>query len=661
MSSFRHPQAASQLVDADSGGHGGIQRLHTAGNGYLYPKIALRANQLPGAGALAPDHNDSSLNIRKFLKLLGSFWIQANDPVPNLLGLGERPGQIHHPGNREVGTGTGRGPGRGRADSSRPVLRKDQPPCPQDLGRPDDRAQILGIGHPVEGHQERWGTLEQLGQGRVAERPGPGGDPLVIPSTGQPIERRNVGQLDGNPQTPRRREKRLDRARPGHRHQGLERIGLRTQEFPHRIDPEDEISRRFRRARPTAGMTSRHRLQSRPDFYSMWCFGMGPTLRRYFLREVVTPFLFGIAVFTFILLTARMLKLVELVVNRGVPLSQIIKVFGYILPTFLEMTVPMGLLLAVLLSFGRMSADSEIVALKTSGISLYQMMVPVMLFTIVVYVLSFLVAAYARPWGNVGLKTSLYEIAKTRASAGLQERVFNDDFAGLVIYVEHVHPPGDQLSGILIADSRDPDQRNTVTAKHGVLVGDESTHHVTLRLNDGNIHTFVQGEQSYQKTDFTVYDVTLDLAVALAKFSSSEKTPKEMTLGELRSAIATKRTAGANANELLVEFHRKFALPFACLVFGLIAVPLGLQPVRAVRSRGFSVSLGLLFVYYLLLTAGETMAEKGTVPPIVGLWMPNAFFTLLGLALFQAAAREKPWAISASIGNRLALRRASNS
>ncbi len=384
---------------------------------------------------------------------------------------------------------------------------------------------------------------------------------------------------------------------------------------------------------------------------------MGPTLRRYFLREVVTPFLFGIGVFTFILLTARMLKLVELVVNRGVPIYQIAKVFGYILPTFLEVTVPMGLLLAILLSFGRKSADSEIVALKTSGISLYQMMVPVLLFTMVIYVLSFFVAAYARPWGNVGLKTSLYEIAKTRASAGLQERVFNDDFAGLVIYVEHVDPPGDQLRGILIADSREPDQRNTVTAKRGVLVGDESTQHVTLRLTDGNIHTFIQGEQSYQKTDFTVYDVTLDLAVALAKFSSKEKTAKEMTLGELRDAIAAKRNTDGDANELLVEFHRKFALPFACLVFGLIAVPLGLQPVRAVRSRGFSVSLALLFVYYLLLTAGETMAEKGTLPPMVGLWMPNAFFTLIGLALFQSAAREKPWGIAGRLGQRLALLR----
>jgi lipopolysaccharide export system permease protein len=318
---------------------------------------------------------------------------------------------------------------------------------------------------------------------------------------------------------------------------------------------------------------------------------MGPTLRRYFLREVTVPFLFGIGVFTFILLVARMLKLVELVVNRGVPVVEIGKLFAYILPTFLEVTVPMALLLAVLLAVGRLSADSEIVALRTSGISLYQMMVPITIFTLAVYGLNMFLAIYARPWGNTHLKAGLYEIAKTRASAGLRERVFNDDFAGLVIYVEHIQPPGDQLGGVLIADSRDPNQRNTVLAKRGFIVSNEETRTVTLRLLDGNIHTFMPGERSYHKTDFSVYDVTLNLAAALAKFSQREKEPEEMTIPELRAAIAARQGAGKTARGELVELHRKFSVPFACLVFGLVGIPLGIRPARAVRSRGFSVSL----------------------------------------------------------------------
>jgi lipopolysaccharide export system permease protein len=376
---------------------------------------------------------------------------------------------------------------------------------------------------------------------------------------------------------------------------------------------------------------------------------MGPTLRRYFLREVAVPFVYGIGVFTFILLIARMLKLVELVVNRGVSPLEIGKLFTYILPTFFEVTVPMALLLAVLLSFGRLSADSEIIALKTSGISLYQMMKPVMLFTAGVTVLSLFLALYARPWGNAKLKAGLYEIAKTRASAGLTERVFNDDFAGLVIYVEHIQPPGDQLAGVLIADSRDPAQRNTVLAKRGFLVSNEEAHSVTLRLMEGTIHTFEPDAKSYHKTDFAVYDVTLNLAAALAKFSQREKDAQEMTLGELRAAIREKRQAGRSATSELIELHRKFSLPCACLVFGLVAIPLGIQPARAVRSRGFAVSLGLIFLYYLLLSTGETMAEKGALSPAVALWMPNGVFALLGIALFAAASREVRFDLSARL------------
>jgi len=369
--------------------------------------------------------------------------------------------------------------------------------------------------------------------------------------------------------------------------------------------------------------------------------GMGPTLRRYFLSEVAVPFLLGIGLFTFILLIARMLKLVELVVNRAVPIFEIVKLFAYILPTFLEVTVPMALLLSVLLCFSRLSADSEIVALKTSGISLYQMIVPVGGFTLLVTLLALLLAVYARPWGNSNLKASLYEIAKTRASAGLRERVFNDDFAGLVIYVEHVEPPGDRLEGILIADSRDPNQRNTVLAKNGFLVSNEEAHSVTLRLLDGSIHTFMPGEKSYHKTDFTTYDVSLNLAVALARFSQREKDAQEMTLTELRRAIVDRSAAGRSINTELVELHRKFSLPFACLVFGLVGVPLGVQPVRAVRSRSFSVSLALIFVYYLLLTAGEALAEKGRLPAVIALWIPNVVFGALGITLFMAVARER--------------------
>lgn len=364
------------------------------------------------------------------------------------------------------------------------------------------------------------------------------------------------------------------------------------------------------------------------------------TINHYILREVSVPFGLGLAVFTLVLLIARILKLVEMVVNRGVPLLEVLKLFSYILPGFLEVTVPMALLLAVLVAFGRLSSDSEIVALKTSGISLYQLARPVAIFALCIYLVALGLSLYARPWGNSLLRNGLYEIAKLRASAGIKEKVFTDDFAGLVIYVDHIEPPGNTLRGILISDSRDAAQRNTVFAQMGVLVPNEPAHLLTLRLVGGSIHAFYPKDQSYHRTDFSIYDINLDLNTALAHLRPREKDPSEMTIPELRAAIAVKHHAGEAAFAEAVELQRKFSIPFACLAFAAVGIPLGIRPSRSVRSRGFALSLALIFIYYLLLTLGESLGERGVLPPAFGMWIPNALVTLLAAILFVRAARE---------------------
>lgn len=381
-----------------------------------------------------------------------------------------------------------------------------------------------------------------------------------------------------------------------------------------------------------------------PWIYKLPTFHYDPslvrTIHRYILREIAVPFGLGLAVFTLILLIARILKLVEMVVNRGVPIVDVLLLFSYILPAFLEVTVPMALLLGVLVAFGRLSSDSEVIALKTSGVSLYQLVRPVASFALGVYVVALGLSVYARPWGNSLLRNSLYEIAKTRASAGIRERVFNDDFSGLVIYVDHIEPPGNTLQGILVSDSRDSSERNTIFARAGILVPNEPLHLLTLRLLGGTMHSFYPSDRSYHRTDFSTYDISLDLNTALANLRPREKDASEMTLAELRAAMTGKHHAGQPAFIEAVELQRRFSIPFACLAFAGVAVPLGIRPTRAVRSRGFALSLVLILGYYLMLTFGESLGERGVLPAGVGLWLPNVLLTLLAVFLFSRAARE---------------------
>jgi lipopolysaccharide export system permease protein len=363
-------------------------------------------------------------------------------------------------------------------------------------------------------------------------------------------------------------------------------------------------------------------------------------LDRYILRELIVPFVLGIAVFTSILLIVRILKLVEMVVNRGVPLAQILKLFSYILPAFLEVTVPMALLLAILVAFGRLSSDSEIIALRAAGVGLSRLLIPVAGFSLAIAALTLGLSMYARPWGNSMLRTGLYDIIRTRAVAGIKSKVFNDEFNGLVIYVDQIQSATDELEGVLISDTREPSMHNTVYAETGRLFSNEDHRTLTLRLENGGIYSAGNAGRDYQDTRFATYDITLDLDTTIAQLRNRTKDASEMTLAELRDAIAAKAAQHDAAFVERVEVQRKFSIPFGCLVFAALGVPLGIQPSRSVHSRGFTMSLVLIFVYYLLLTFGQNLGERGALPPPIAVWLPNAVLAAVAAYLLARAVRE---------------------
>ena len=197
------------------------------------------------------------------------------------------------------------------------------------------------------------------------------------------------------------------------------------------------------------------------------------TLARYLISEILPPFFFGLLAFTFVLLIARILKLIELVVTRGVPFLQILKLLSLILPTFLELTVPMAFLLAILLGLGRLSHDQEILALKASGISPVHILWPIASLAFIIAAITLMLTMFARPAANQALKKELYNIAKSRIGTALKEKVFNDDFPKILIYVEEIIPPGNTAQGILIVDKRDPEKDDIILGKVALISTDD--------------------------------------------------------------------------------------------------------------------------------------------------------------------------------------------
>ena len=359
-------------------------------------------------------------------------------------------------------------------------------------------------------------------------------------------------------------------------------------------------------------------------------------LDRYVLREIAVPFLLGLGLFTLVLLIARILKIIELVVNRGVPLFKVILLFSYVLPGFLEVTVPMALLFAILIAFGRFASDSELTALKAAGVSPLRLGRATLLFAVGAAIVTLGLALYVRPWANALLRNGIYELAKSRASAAIRPRVFSDEFAGLVLYVDEVEPPGNLLKGILISGNLPGDPagnapdlateapKSVVVAKIGMLIPDEERQVLRLRLLDGSLHAINADSGAYQRTDFGTFDIRLDLSVAINAARKKAKEPREMTIGELRQSMM--QSAHDSPDEPLqdeIEYYRRFAIPFACIGFAAVAMPLGMRTSGSVRTRSLGISLAVILGYYLLLTLGESLAERRYLAAPLALWLPN--------------------------------------
>ncbi len=372
---------------------------------------------------------------------------------------------------------------------------------------------------------------------------------------------------------------------------------------------------------------------------------MKKTTYLYILKETLPIFFIGLMVFTIILLMDKILKMIELIVTRGVSFHQILMLLLFISPSFLTFTIPMAVLLGILLAFGRLSGDSEITAFKASGMSLYQLFIPISIFSICAYLLTTLLVFYGLPWGNRGFKATLYLIAQSKADIEIKERVFNDMFDGLVVYVDKVPIQGKKMEGILIYDEREQGKSTTVFAKEGFLSNNPKSQEIILRLLNGDIHRVERQNNVYQKVQFQTYDVRLELARAFTAIGKKLK-DREMSIDDIKEKMEEQRRRGQVTTSLEIELHKRYAFPFACIVFGLIGVPLGIQPRRSGRSYGFVFSLLIILAYYISLTTFEILTLRFKLPAFVAGWAPNLLIGGLGIYLLIKAANETPFKLS---------------
>jgi lipopolysaccharide export system permease protein len=370
---------------------------------------------------------------------------------------------------------------------------------------------------------------------------------------------------------------------------------------------------------------------------------MRRTLLRYLLAEQLVPFLVSLFVLTLVLFLGKSMRYTHLLFASGSSIADAGKLLLYSLPYFFIFTVPMATLLAVMLAFARLAHDNEITAMKAAGISFYQTIPPVAVVAGFAWLVTLGLSNYVLPSSNIAFEHVLLGMARSSAQLGLKERVFNDQFDGLVFFINSISPDGKRLQEVFISDGRSVNKENTIVAEQGILLTDPEGKSITLRLFRGNILRVADEMHSAQTISFQDYDFNLDLGSLTLAAQKYRKKERHLSFTELRQALAKSKLGSKKHNKLLFELHRRFSLPFACIVLGFIAAPLSVQSRTASRLSGVIHGLLLFLLYYLFVSAAKTLGEGGNYPPAIGLWLPNVVFGVLAIVLWIKTARESPF------------------
>ena len=354
------------------------------------------------------------------------------------------------------------------------------------------------------------------------------------------------------------------------------------------------------------------------------------------------PFVINLVFFTFIFLMAEMLKITDLIVNYGVGLFTILMMLIYSTPYFLVYVIPMSVMMAVLLTFMRLSGDNEIIALKTGGISIYRLLPPVILFSFAGCLLTVFMAVYGQPWGRLAVKELTFKVVSSNLDVGLKERTFNDSFKDVMFYVNEIDLKTRTLIDVFIEDKRTQNVVSTVVAPKGRLFREPEGFVYHLRLYDGVINQANIESRSAHSIKFETYNIRLDLKKNITAAKLKGKSRKEMSLDELIRVLKDASGKDDRYYKALMELHKKFSISIACFTLGILAVSLGIQSRSSKTSYGLVLGLVFFLIYYLLLSVGLVFGETGAYPPAIGMWVPNYVMGGLGLYLLAKTANERP-------------------
>ncbi len=355
---------------------------------------------------------------------------------------------------------------------------------------------------------------------------------------------------------------------------------------------------------------------------------------RYILKEVASHALLGASVFTFVIFMREVGRLLELVVRNSAPVPSVAEIFFLLMPAALTVTVPMGVLVGILIGLSRMAADSEVTAMRASGVSVRKFLAIISIFGVAAWIFALVDTAILAPKSAAALADLQKKLTSSQISFQVQPRVFYEDFKNYVLYVEDVSSGSGAAvwKNVFLADTSTPGAPKITIAKEAV-VSSGGPNSIRLHLISGETHeTNTRQPDQYTISTFSETDTSLTLPPIPKPIQEKVPVSQMSTANVLWQRHNPDKE---QARLYFAEFNRRLALPTACLVLVLIGIPLGLSARKGGKGAGFVLTIVLVFIYYFLYGTGLSLARNGKVPVIPGVWLANIIFAIVGTVLLS--------------------------
>ncbi|MFH1578044.1 MAG: LptF/LptG family permease [Candidatus Omnitrophota bacterium] len=355
-------------------------------------------------------------------------------------------------------------------------------------------------------------------------------------------------------------------------------------------------------------------------------------LRNYILKEFFGPFFTSLIALTMIMLLGNLIRLADLIINKGVDLYSVTKLFIFLMPALLTYTLPLAVLVAILLSLGRLAGDNEVTAMRASGISILRMVItPLLIIGLMLSLILVILNDQVVPYVHFASRRTLNSIGIKNPAAALEAGTFIDSFDKYVIFIYQID--GNQLNQVRIYEPRaDNTPCRTIVAKSGEFVSIPEDKMIKLKLINGTSdEPDLNNPGRFYKLNFK----TLFLNLNLNKGGQNQiqKKPKDMTMAEIRLKIENFKASGIEIFPLVTELHKRIALAFSVIVFIILGCGLAMITRRREKSINFSMAFSVSVIYYLLLLGASAFSLQGHLWPALAMWLPNMIMGTVALIL----------------------------